>query len=62
MPGASDPACDGADAASLAYARGGVTGLIDLVIRLHVRIARLERAMALSRDTVPCAAPEEGGP
>jgi len=62
MPGATDPACEGADAASLAYARGGVSGLISLVIDLYQRCARLERAMALSRDTVPCAAPEEGGP
>ena len=62
MPGETDTACSGADAAALAYARGGVSGLISLVIELTQRIARLERALLLRRDTIPCDAPEEGGP
>lgn len=58
----TDPACIGADAARDALAVGGVSGLVDLVIELHRRIARLERIAGLVRDIIPCDAPEEGGP
>jgi len=60
---------EAADACAAAIARGGTGGMNTMVIDLHVeraalldRIAKLERARGLDRDTVPCAAPEEGGP
>lgn len=61
--------CEASDAARDAQSRGGVSGLIDLVIALTVerarlteRVRRLEIQAGLTRDTEPCGAPEEGGP
>jgi hypothetical protein len=57
------------DLYSRAHLRGGTGAIITLVgelylakVRAEERAARLERIAGLDRDTIPCGAPEEGGP